>query len=214
MNTAEDLSHYFEGSDLSSLVEIEPSYYSDRSMLLQEKYRDLGLPDSELQTVRQRIDNGEPWRGVIHSFTTQKKSSWLERIILSPARSLFLDLIDFENINTVLDLGAGYGQLTVPLSKLAHRILSVEPTRERLDITYAICEQEGIENVDFILSDFFNLNLCLGAVDLAILCGVYEWLGKGRTEEVGTIQQEALEKLHRVVSPGGQLAIAIETESA
>ncbi len=208
MNAELKIDDLFQGNDLAALSEVKPGYYSDSNMLLEEKYRD--LPDSEMTFLRDRIQSGAPWRDVIFDFTERRKSEWLERIILSPSRSLFLDLIDFRKVRSVLDLGAGYGQLTLPLARMVRDVICVEPTAERMDIIYAIAQQEGLKNIHFVLSDFFNLKIKPGAVDLAIMCGVYEWLGKGRVEDVKTIQESALKKLHSVLSSDGKLVIAIE----
>lgn len=191
---------------LAHLQMLAPAYYVFGTRAA-AKWRDIS--DEQMSKVAQRIHAGEPWEEVIHQQTQEKK--WVHKIALSPSRSLFLDLLDYSGVRVALDLGAGWGQLSLGLATRVPQVVSVETTKERLDVIHAICAQEDKTNVSFLLGDVFDLPFREGSFDLVLLCGVYEWLGNNGTEDdVKMLQEAALKAVFHLLSPGGKVVIAIE----
>ncbi len=189
-----------------NLVELGENYFS-YGISEAKKWRDLG--DSEMSQIAKKITDGAPWDEAIYQFTASNK--WVKNIALSPSRSLFLDLFDFTNVRHALDVGAGWGPLTLALSERAQNVIAVESTKERLDIIHAICKQTSRTNVGCLHGDIFNLPFQKDSFDFVLFCGVYEWLGNnGSTDDVKTLQEKALEIVFGLLRPRGRLVIAIE----
>ena len=56
-----------------------------------------------------------------------------------------------------MDIGAGWGQFTLPLAK-QNQICSLEPTPERLDFIRTASEQEKVsKNISFIGADYLDI---------------------------------------------------------
>lgn len=90
--------------------------------------------------------------------------------------------------STVLDVGAGTGKLTRLLVPTGARVIAVEPIAEMRAFI------EGAEVVDGTAED---LPFPDGAADLVTVAQAFHWFDLDR----------ALPELHRVLRPGGQLAL-------
>ncbi|MEG3224712.1 MAG: 16S rRNA (adenine(1518)-N(6)/adenine(1519)-N(6))-dimethyltransferase [Methanobacteriales archaeon Met13] len=77
-------------------------------------------------------------------------SSILDRII----RSAELSLED-----TVLDIGAGIGNLTIPLSKVAGRVIAIEQDSKIAQILKERLREKGINNVEVLEGDAVRLDI-------------------------------------------------------
>ena len=79
----------------------------------------------------------------------------------------------------MLDIGAGWGQTALPLSR-AHEVAALEPTPERLAFIRAAAVQEGVtKRLHFIQADFFDVEFET-KFDLVTCIGVLEWVPKFR----------------------------------
>ncbi len=199
---------FFEKAKIEAFKQVAPRFFA----LTEIKGNWNDLPASEMQALIEQINDGNDWQNVIYDFTTARGNKWLEKMTLSPSRSLFLDLIDFQNVRTALDIGSGWGQLTRALAKRADLVFSTEPNQERISINYAIAKQEKIENICFLQCDE-ELPLAEGSIDLILLCGVYEWLAEDQTGDPREIQEAALRTFQKLLSPQGKIVIAIENRT-
>ena len=56
-----------------------------------------------------------------------------------------------------MDIGAGWGQFSLPLAK-QNQVCSLEPTPERLDFIKAASKQEGVDqNISYIGADYLDV---------------------------------------------------------
>ncbi len=94
----------------------------------------------------------------------------------------------------VADLGAGTGQLAVPLARLGARVSAVEPARAMLDILAD--EARGLD-VTPVHAAAEETGLDAGAFDLVLLADAAQWVDPAR----------AGREIARVAAPGGALAI-------
>lgn len=168
------------------------------------------LPQDDMLKLRDSIRAGTPWREAVFTLTQERKHAWLEKIVLSPARSLVLDVLDFRNIRSALDLGSGWGQLTQSLARQVAWVVSVELGLERLEVNHAICSQEGLSNTTFLHADGLTLPFRENSFDLVVLDGVFEWLAAGKKELPHIVQRDALNTIHSLLARDGTLLIAIE----
>jgi 2-polyprenyl-3-methyl-5-hydroxy-6-metoxy-1,4-benzoquinol methylase len=178
------------------------------SKIARECYRD--APEDTLLDARKRIENGEKWEKVL-SETFKNTNDWLFQIITSDSRSKFLKDRMPKPDDLVLDIGAGWGQFSIPLAK-SNKVCSLEPTPERLDIIQSIAQQEKVsENMYFIGTNYLDIEFHT-KFDLILSIGVLEWVGKFNNSDISpdSAQFEFLKKTRYDLSEEGQLVIGIE----
>lgn len=166
------------------------------------------LEDSVMSAASQRIHGGEPWERVVAEVVS--RNPWLEQIVFSQARSLFLDLFDLSSVQRALDIGGGWGQLTRALAKLVPQVVSLEPDPERIRVLAAICQAEQLANVLPICGDIFDVEFLPGSYDFALMTGVLEWLGCREGKTIREAQILALSRIRELLTPSGKLVVAIE----
>lgn len=100
----------------------------------------------------------------------------------------------------VLEAGCGVGAQTVTLAANSPgaRITSVDISEESLRVARKRVTDQGHANVTFQQADIFNLPFPDAGFDHVFLCFVLEHLPK---------PQEALERLRRVLKPGGTVTV-------
>ena len=67
--------------------------------------------------------------------------------------------IGFENYNSVLDAGCGYGQWSISLSKLNSHVLATDISSSRVIIADEITKSQNIKNINYKQSDLINIPL-------------------------------------------------------
>ena len=178
--------------------------YSKKSQLC---YRD--APKETLLHAEKRIKGGEKWKNVL-SDTFKNKNDWLLQIITSDSRNKFLNERKPTPNDLILDVGAGWGQFSIPLAK-SNKICTLEPTPERLDMIECIAQQERvIDNMYFIGADYFDIDFQT-KFDLILCIGVLEWIGSFKKDKnPEKVQSEFLKKSKSELSENGKLIIGIE----
>lgn len=128
----------------------------------------------------------------------------------------------------VLDIGAMWGGIAMPLSRYCAELHAIDTTFETLQFLSIRANQEGSDNVRVALASARRLPFGDGYFDVVLLIGVLEWLGsdydfvvsehygKPRHDRLSkkgnpsALQKEALKEACRVLKPGGTMLIAIE----
>jgi SAM-dependent methyltransferase/uncharacterized protein YbaR (Trm112 family) len=104
--------------------------------------------------------------------------------------------------DTVVDLGAGTGRLTLPLARGGAQVVAIDLSPRSLEINRQKCEQAGVgDRVVHVMAD---------ACHLPIRTSTIEKLGGGMLLEHITPAQErrrCVEEIHRVLRPGCRMAI-------
>ncbi|MES1166527.1 MAG: class I SAM-dependent methyltransferase [Pseudomonadota bacterium] len=171
-----------------------------------ETYRD--TPADELGRIVEEVNAGEPWRACVQRHYAGSKP-WLCRIVTDPCRDLFFRQYPPRPGSLVLDIGAGWGQLALPLARTC-TVAAVEPTPERLDFIAAAARQDGVsDRISFIEADFLALEFDT-RFDLVCCIGVLEWVPKFRAGPAREVQLDFLSRIRGLLAPGGQLVIGIE----
>ena len=95
---------------------------------------------------------------------------------------------------TVVDLGAGTGKLTAPLAEAAagHRVVAVEPAPKMLALL-----RERVPAAEALEGTAEAIPLPDGGADAVVVAQAFHWFR----------HEEALAEIHRVLAPGGRLAL-------
>ena len=94
------------------------------------------------KAITEEIKNGVSWREVIKKYYSDN-NPWLYKIITSEKRTRFIDQFIKPKNLSILDIGAGWGQFSVPLAK-DNIVCALEPTPERLNFIEAVAKQEEL----------------------------------------------------------------------
>ena len=177
-----------------------------RGQTRDDTYRDTSA--SELWKLVRTVQAGVPWREAVR-MQYGTTSPWLFRIVTAPSRNLFLKQYPVPAGICILDVGAGWGQYSLPLAQ-QNTVVSVEPTPERLAFIHAAAEQDGVvDRIHFIEADFLDLTFAR-RFDLACCIGVLEWVPKFRPGDPWSLQCEFLRRIRDSLRPGGRLLLGIE----
>lgn len=98
----------------------------------------------------------------------------------------------------VADLGAGTGQLALPIARLGARVHAVEPARAMLDLLAADARGLPIEPVHAAAEE---TGLAAGEFDLVLVADALQWVDADRCGR----------EVARLLAPGGALAVVVPT---
>lgn len=166
-------------------------------------------PAADQLSLVAEIEAGRPWAEVVRERYGNSRP-WLYRIIADPSRIAFFDSVLPAGEGPVLDIGAGWGQITRPLA--ARRpVVCVEPVAERMAFIRAAARQEGVhDRIACVESDYLELEF---TTRFAAVCaiGVLEWAGAFQeSSDPQRRQRDFLTKIRRDLAPGGALVLGIE----
>jgi len=172
-----------------------------------ECYRDAAK--EKVEEILNQMQAGVPWDQAVNK-TFAKENPWLSDIVTHPDRIKFFEQKLPAKHEKILDIGAGWGQFSLPLAK-TNKVCSLEPTPERMSFIHAAAKQEKIEkNMCFLGADYMDVTF-ESQFDLILCIGVLEWVGVFRNgSPPKQIQQEFLQKIKVELKEGGRLVIGIE----
>ncbi len=166
--------------------------------------------DENLASMIQGVKAGTPWRQIVDQHL-QSAQPWLHQIIRSPKRNRFLADLLPDRSGTALDIGCGYGQMTLPLLAANWQVVSLDPSENRLRFVQAASRQEQPNgNAAFICADYLDTHFQT-RFDLCLCIGVLEWVGTFQSQVSPMDRQRAfLRKVRQELAPKGTLIIGIE----
>jgi SAM-dependent methyltransferase len=161
----------------------------------------------ELDLIDKLANN--PWHDVVRDRFAEK-SPWLYQVIVDLGRAAFLDLINIKQGGTYLDVGSGWGQVAIPLSKIGN-VVALDLTINRLKILERIALQEE-SILNYVQGNFLTFPFKSSVFDFIIFNGSLEWIALGRKKEetVREIQVRALRKARDLLKEDGKIYIGIE----
>ncbi|TKV74022.1 methyltransferase domain-containing protein [Bradyrhizobium elkanii] len=113
---------------------------------------------------------------------------------------VFRSLVRVCNLTTqsrALDLGAGTGQIGVPLARIVAHVLSVDPSGDMVAEGKRMARALGVGNLKFVVSTSEDLQLPASSFDLATIALSFHWMDR----------VAVLEKLAQMLKPEGCVAI-------
>lgn len=110
-----------------------------------------------------------------------------------------ISLLDIESKDVILDLGAGTGFLTFPLSEIADegKVYAVDVQKEMLKELKNKCDEKGCQNIDVVLSDEGKIQIENEQVDKSFLLNVLHEIDDKKT----------LDEIYRVMKDQGKICV-------
>jgi SAM-dependent methyltransferase len=110
-----------------------------------------------------------------------------------------------------LDLGSGWGTLSLLLSGFYREVWSLESVQERIDFQKVRLREDQVDNVHLLRANMLDLPFEDASFDLVVLNGTLEWTAAmqpaGNPRDV---QLEFLRGIRRILRPGGAVYVGIE----
>ena len=134
------------------------------------------------------------------------------RYALSEKRASWWPLLAFRPGMRVLDYGCGWGVMSFSYARRGGaEVTAYDLCQERLRFLQIRSASEGLSNITFVRGgDAPNLPFPDSSFDLAFLIGVLEWIPTSFEGSPLEVQKHFLREIARVLSPTGQLLLAIE----
>lgn len=115
----------------------------------------------------------------------------------------------------VLDIGAGMGRSSIPLARIARKVVSVDHSYLRMKFLKKRAEKEGLKNIEVFVGDIFGLPFKKESFDLIVMNGLLEWVGvTDRYNDPKEAQIASLKVCKDLLKNGGHLYIGIENRFA
>jgi len=111
----------------------------------------------------------------------------------------------------ILDLGCGYGGISLFLAKKAESVIGVDINRESINVAHLRTKISRGASFSTILSSATNVPLKEASVDFVLINGVLEWIPCSKPyQDPMSTQLEALGEVKRVLKRRGRMLLAIE----
>ena len=146
--------------------------------------------------------------------TLPKKSQGIFNNVLAFHRAGWKFLLPRGDSVRALDLGCGWGCISVALARSCSEVVSVDLTYERLRSLKAFAAFEGLNNLSFIHAGDGPLPFPDASFDVVVLNGVLEWVPDGTDGDPREVQLRYLREVARVLRENGVLYLAIENRMA
>ena len=136
----------------------------------------------------------------------------LYKIITDSNRSDFLYLLDIKKNNLVLDVGAGWGQISISLSNFCD-VVALEGNLEKMHIIKEIAKQENRNNIQYVATNIFDDIFENEQFDFIILNDILKLINVIPKEITSfNIQEKIFQIAYNLLKPGGILYIGIENK--
>jgi SAM-dependent methyltransferase/thiamine kinase-like enzyme len=166
--------------------------------------------ETSRENMHQLLDllDTTPWRDALRRVAGNEP---VYRHLMEEIGTDFVYSMPWDKIRTVLEIGSGMGFMTAPLAKFAAKVVAVEAVPERALFLAQRARQDGLDNIYPVIASGTALPFAPEAFDLVAMNGVFEYIGLWGEGNPQQLQQQFLEKVHRLLKPGGYFYIGIET---
>ncbi|MCE3229979.1 MAG: Methylase involved in ubiquinone/menaquinone biosynthesis-like protein [Bacteroidetes bacterium] len=133
------------------------------------------------------------------SFLGENDYKFLNRVFSGDQSNYIkrLENIGFDNLDTVLDAGCGFGQWSFAMAKLNKKVVGIDASSERLLVANEMAKDSGVNNIEFQYGLIDKTNFEDNSFD-AIFC--YSVI-------LVTDYKAALKEFYRILKPGGKLYV-------
>jgi SAM-dependent methyltransferase len=152
---------------------------------------------------------GQPWREALAQ-VADGQPAYHE--ITAKVGADFIYSMPWDEIHTVLDIGAGMGFMAAPMAEFAGHVVALEPVPERALFLSRRGEQDALTNVHPIVASPTAMPFAPNSFDLITLNGSFDDIGI-RHNHVGVQRQEEfLTTVYRLLRSGGYLYFGTKTQ--
>lgn len=135
--------------------------------------------------------------------------------ISSEARADFRFLMPSTPDDIVLDLGSGWGNISVAFARFARHVFAIDSSLNNLRFVQIRAHQEGVANITPLRSDAGRIPLPPDSCNIALMVGVLEWVAWNKTSvNPRQVQLQVLQNVREKLVTGGCLYIGIENRFA
>jgi ubiquinone/menaquinone biosynthesis C-methylase UbiE len=168
----------------------------------------------EIMEVCLKIIDSHGWedgfKEILKHIPTSSRREWRENV-LNDSRAAWIFLLDIPYDGTVLDLGCGWGSISINLAKYYKKVIAFDLSIERIQFMKKRVEEIGLDNLIFVCGgDSPRLPFPSEYFDTVILNGVLEWIPTNQKGNPQKVQVQFLREIYRVLKNSKQLYIGIE----
>lgn len=167
------------------------------------------LDEDDLVEIRKMVQkNG--WHDTIENHIHDNFPE-LYRYITEPSRSSLIYLLSPKKFENALDLGCGYGTISLALAEFFKNVVSEEMSLEKLSILKERAKEDKKNNITLINADAMGLPLKNSFFDAITIIGVLEYIGLVKPDlPVEENWKVFLKIVYDLLHDGGQVIIGIE----
>lgn len=127
----------------------------------------------------------------------------------NPERLIFLSLLPLNPGDSILEIGPGLGQISIPLSRRVATVDALEVVRGQAEFCAERSRQEGAANIRITAGgDNCQLPYADASFNGVILNLVLEWCGWRAAQSHAEMHRKLLAEISRVLKPGGFFYLA------
>lgn len=160
------------------------------------------------------IAEAEGWRRAAQYYSETERSQSYDysyEYICNEARADFRFLFSLPERDKILDLGSGWGTVSMAFARSATEVYALDSTLGKAQFVAIRAREEQLPNVHPVCADCLEIPFEDEYFDLVVMDGMLKWVAVGRDAQVPyDCQMRALEGIWRVLKPGGKLYIGTE----
>ncbi|MBA7677028.1 tRNA 5-carboxymethoxyuridine methyltransferase [subsurface metagenome] len=165
------------------------------------------IPREKMEAVLDNKGGGS----IVDRLTEETAGKWVSKYALSKERCVLKLLVDTDHCSTALDLGSGWGNLSIAIAESVGQVVAADLSALRVRFLARRCSEERVSNVACIcLGDGDKLPFRSNSFDMVVLNGVLEWVPESIPGNPREVQKMYLAEVLRILKPGGQLFVGIE----
>ncbi|MDP1702502.1 MAG: class I SAM-dependent methyltransferase [Aestuariivirga sp.] len=137
------------------------------------------------------------------------------KCLTDPIREKYIDLIDLQPSDDVLEIGSSMGQHTRRIAAKCRSVNALEVIKFQAEFSKIWCGQEGLQNVHFTAGGASgHLPYENSSFDVVISNYVLEWCAGRAAGDPNEFHKEVLSEIWRVLKPGGRLFLSTKNRFA